>query len=255
MINIEIVPSAAALVKAPLVGRVVVVIDVLRCTTVLVRALSAGAKEVVCVPRVSEAIAFRDQTDPGLSGQVILGGERKSDPIEGFDLGNSPQQFIPEKVAGKTIVLTTTNGTQAVRYSLPAGALLAAALTNCSAAAEAIFDEATELCGIRHREAKEVVLACAGNTGDTAIEDAFCAALIAKKLENYLEDVQYQTDYSLAVRLMAEAPGHPKDWIAKGLHYAELKEKGYDDDLQWCLERYDWENTVPIFRRAAFVKR
>ncbi len=94
-----------------LAGCRAVVVDVLRATTTVVQALSAGARAVVPCLTIDDARARAAEFPPG---EALLGGERGGLPIEGFDLGNSPAEYTSQVVAGKTVVLTTTNGTKAL---------------------------------------------------------------------------------------------------------------------------------------------
>src|SRR5262245_14390689 len=84
-----------------------IVVDVLRATSTIAQALAAGYRRVLCCSEVDEALALRD----GL-GDAVLGGERKAVAIPGFDLGNSPREYLEAR--GETLVLTTTNGTRAI---------------------------------------------------------------------------------------------------------------------------------------------
>lgn len=239
---LTIVPSAAALEGASLAGRVVAVIDVLRCTSVVVRALSAGAERVICVPRVSEALAFREHAT---DDRTLLGGERHSDLIPGFDLGNSPLDYTPARVAGRTVVMTTTNGTQVVRLARAARHVVAAALVNAVSAA-------THLASLAASERRGIVLACAGNTPLPALEDYACAALMAKHIET-LTPVTYTDDQSLATRLMADS-GDLLGHVRRSQHCRELLQKGYGADVEWCLQRPDCESLVPELHGAAFER-
>ena len=92
-------------------------IDVLRATTTITAALAAGAEKVIPVMEPDQALRMKrllEKSDPAKKGSLLLGGERKGLPIEGFDLGNSPAAYTPERVAGKTILFSTTNGTRAI---------------------------------------------------------------------------------------------------------------------------------------------
>src|SRR4030065_2456502 len=91
-------------------NRAVGVIDVLRATSVIVHAISRGAMEIIPVITVDEAFRMAKNFP---AGTTLLGGERGSRKIPGFDLGNSPREYVAEKVRGKRLILTTTNGTQA----------------------------------------------------------------------------------------------------------------------------------------------
>src|SRR5690606_10616469 len=95
-------------IAAPaLAGRTVVVLDILRATTSIVEALNAGARSVFPVGSIEEALRLANNFG---RDEVLLAGERRCLPIEGFDLGNSPREFTEDRVGGKTIVMTTTNG-------------------------------------------------------------------------------------------------------------------------------------------------
>ena len=129
-----------ALARRDLRDAACVVLDVLRATSTFVTALHNGAKAIVPVSEIAEALAFR-QKQP----DVLLGGERDGVRIRAaqtggidFDLGNSPREFTPEKVRGKTIVSTTTNGTRALRACTGAKTVLAASFLNLTATAEFI---------------------------------------------------------------------------------------------------------------------
>lgn len=113
-----------------MVGGTVVVIDVLRSSTTIVYALEAGATEVIPCLEIDEARAVASQFLPS---EVVLGGERKGLPIEGFDLGNSPGEYTPYSVGNRAVVLTTTNGIRAMALCRQAERVLIGAFTNASA--------------------------------------------------------------------------------------------------------------------------
>ena len=95
-------------------GGTVVVIDVLRASTTIVHALEAGATEVVPCVEVDDAFAMAGQFS---ADEYVLGGERDALPIEKFDVGNSPKDYLPHVVANKTLILTTTNSTRALEHA------------------------------------------------------------------------------------------------------------------------------------------
>src|ERR1041384_8191351 len=105
-INVHLLPILVE--PHELAGKLVVVIDVLRATTMIIHALAAGAKAVIPFLEVAGARELAER----LPGQAVLGGERGGNRIAGFDLGNSPLEYTPAAVGGKTLVFTTTNGTR-----------------------------------------------------------------------------------------------------------------------------------------------
>jgi 2-phosphosulfolactate phosphatase len=154
-----------------------VVFDVLRATSTFVTALHNGAKAVIPVAEISEVLAIR-QKQPG----VLLGGERDGVRIRAgqtggidFDLGNSPREYTPEKVRGKTIVSTTTNGTRALRACAGAQTVLAASFLNLTATAQFI----------RRLQPAQIVLVCAGTREKIATEDVLAAGALGELLSDH----------------------------------------------------------------------
>lgn len=147
-------------------GGIAVVIDVLRASTTIVTALANGAERVVPVADLEDARRSAAQAGP----TALLGGERGGVRIPGFDLGNSPLEYSADRVAGRTIVVTTTNGTAALAASRGAREILVGALVNRSAVAEAI----RRLAG----DAEHVHLVCAGTDSLVSAEDVLAAGAI-----------------------------------------------------------------------------
>ncbi|MGO9585652.1 MAG: 2-phosphosulfolactate phosphatase [Limisphaerales bacterium] len=163
-----------ALAKRDLRDTACVVFDVLRATSTFVTALHHGAKAIVPVSEISEALAIR-QKQP----DILLGGERDGVRIRAaqtggvdFDLGNSPREYTAEKVRGKTIVSTTTNGTRALRACTGAQSVLAASLLNLTATAQFI----------RRLQPAQIVLVCAGTRENIATEDVLAAGALSEML-------------------------------------------------------------------------
>jgi len=115
--------------QAELHDRVVLVIDVLRASTSIAAALNNGARAVIPFQGVDEAMTRARSLE---RSDVLLAGERKMVPIRGFDLGNSPGEFTPAVVQGKTIVMTTTNGTAALAGAQGAHEVLVGSFANYS---------------------------------------------------------------------------------------------------------------------------
>ena len=140
------------------------VIDVLRATTTIVHALAAGCTCVRPCATIEEAKALADEMRVG---RVLLGGERGGLPLPGFDVGNSPREYTPKLCRGKTVVLTTTNGTRALLCAAVAQRVLVAAFVNYSAVCEQL-----------RQEARPIHIVCAGNAGEIALEDTLLAGAL-----------------------------------------------------------------------------
>lgn len=162
--RVDVAFAPAALTQAQMHGRVVFVIDILRATTAMCAALSHGARAIIPVSSTEEALRLAQTIG---STDLLLAGERKCARIPGFHLGNSPLEMSESAVRGKTIILTTTNGTDALLACHAAATVIPTAAANLSLAAE------------RGREAVEaeqsVLIVCAGRNGDFALDDAYCA--------------------------------------------------------------------------------
>ncbi|HXI34751.1 MAG TPA: 2-phosphosulfolactate phosphatase [Gemmatimonadales bacterium] len=155
-----------------LAGRGVVVIDVLRATTTIVTALANGAKAVVPAATSEEAVRLTANLE---KNGILLAGERKSLKIAGFQLGNSPREMTPEVVAGKTIFLSTTNGTPALVAAQAGAPVLVGGAVNFTALAErarAVFTERSDLA-----------IVCAGREKQFALEDAYTAGRLIKAVK------------------------------------------------------------------------
>jgi 2-phosphosulfolactate phosphatase len=149
-----------------LAGKTVVVIDVLRATTTILHALVAGAVQVVPCQEISETQSLAAANPQG----TITGGERGGQRIPGFDLGNSPQEYTRERIVGKTLAFTTTNGTRAMLRCKLAQRVLIGAFVNFSAICR-------ELAAC-----DEIALLCAGTDGHVTREDTLFAGAVVDDL-------------------------------------------------------------------------
>lgn len=166
----------AALPKRDLSKTVCVVFDVLRATSTIVTALANGAAAVIPVAEIPEALALKQKRP-----DVLLGGERDGVRIRAnltgsvdFDLGNSPREYTRERVQGKTIVLTTTNGSRALRACAAAKSVLAASFLNLDATAKYL----------QSHSPSDLLLVCSGTYDQAAFEDVLAAGALADLLWN-----------------------------------------------------------------------
>jgi 2-phosphosulfolactate phosphatase len=165
-VRVDVAPTPAVLATAALPGASALVIDVLRASTSIVTALAHGCAGVVPVSDPKEA-RERAAATPG----ALLAGERRGEPLAGFDLGNSPLEFTEARVAGRLVFLTTSNGTGTLLAVRAAAAVAVAAFVNLSAvAAWAVA------------AGRDVVVACAGERGARSLEDEVCAGLLVERL-------------------------------------------------------------------------
>ena len=150
-------------------GGVAVVIDVLRATTTMIHALAAGCDAIIPCAEIDEA---REVAASLPGGSALLAGEREGLPIEGFELGNSPGACTPALCSGRTMVMTTTNGTRAILASLEADRVLVAGFVNRKATIEALkLDD------------RPIHLVCAGTDGQISLEDTMFAGALAHEFD------------------------------------------------------------------------
>jgi 2-phosphosulfolactate phosphatase len=179
-------------------GRPVIVIDVLRATTTIVTALGHGARAVIPAASPEEAVRLASHLE---KNDILLAGERKSLKIEGFNLGNSPREMTPEAVAGKTIVLATTNGTPALVAAAGGEPVLVGAAANFRAVAE----RARALLA----DGKDLVVLCSGRERQFALEDAYTAGRLIKAAKKGLKKVELNDAGLVSVALS----GVYENWV------------------------------------------
>jgi 2-phosphosulfolactate phosphatase len=142
-----------------------IVIDVIRATTTMCQALASGYERVFCTAEVEDARNLREEL-----GEGVLGGERNAVRIPGFDLGNSPREYLDP--VGESLILSTTNGTRAVVSAAQrCERVLVASLLNLAAVVEQA-----------RRAGEDAVVVCAGVQGTLALDDAYVAGRIVEVL-------------------------------------------------------------------------
>lgn len=201
---------------------VAVVIDVLRATTVATTAMAAGASAILTCSDIDEAKRLAAENSPAL-----LCGERGCRPIEGFDLGNSPTEYGSSVVAGRTLVMTTTNGTRAIAASSSADRVVLGSFLNLSAVVDAIDDAAS------------VHLVCAGTDGHITGEDVLLAGAIAETLTRRSPSADACDATSIAIAWWRDRVGVMDaetltEALAKTRGGRNLIRVGYGNDLERC---------------------
>ncbi|MEA4882681.1 MAG: 2-phosphosulfolactate phosphatase [Clostridia bacterium] len=224
----------------------VVVVDVLRATSTISTALANGCEEVIPTESIEEAIKIaRGYARP----DYVLGGERRGVAVEGFDLGNSPQEYTPEKVAGRKVIITTTNGTRAIKEYSGAREIFTACFLN----ADAVFD-ACAAC-----PDSDVLIVCSGQDGRFCMEDTICAGLLASRFGRELgADV---SDAARAASILYErCEASIETELFRSEHGAYLAGIGFEQDVTYCSQR-SVMSVVPkvydrrVIRRALQAQR
>jgi len=232
-VKIDVFFSPVGLNPPDVQGRSVVVLDVLRATTTIAVALYNGAKEIVPAGSTEEALRIAQNLE---RDDIVLAGERRSVRIPGFALGNSPLEFAAEAVQGRTIVLTTTNGTPALIAAQGAREVIVGAAVN--------FAAVVQRCRAALEQHGDLVVLCAGREGQFALEDAFAAGRLAKVLlpEGGLRRLEVNDGAHASLEL---ARHYGERWLRAlkaSTHGRTLAELGFREDLSFCAE----ENTHPV---------
>ena len=242
--RLDVAFTPVGLSPAEVHGRTVFVVDILRATTVMCAALHHGAKALIPVASTEEALRLAQTIG---KSEVLLAGERNCQRITGFHLGNSPLEMTERAVKGKTIIVTTSNGTKALLACQGAGAVYPAAAANLSVAAE------------RAREAVEagqrILIVCAGRAETFALDDAYCAGRLVAATLGDRKGRQGLNDAALAsldlVRRYGQSWERP---LARSRGGRELRKLGFGADLQDAA-RLDAYPVLPQFheRRVTLV--
>lgn len=231
-VDVRLLPSLIA--PGSLAGRVAVVVDQLRATSTIARALAEGAERVIPCVEVEEARSLAERLR-GSGRRVLTGGERAGVRIEGFDLDNSPEAYTRDRVGGSTIVFTTTNGTAAMRAAAQARAsrVLACSLANLSATARA--------CAQAPGTPEDVCIVCAGTRGEISQDDAVVAGALASLLAGPIHGFEPASDDAvrIAMSLHAAAATRPDgiyEQLAESRGGRNLRRIGLEADIRWCAQ-------------------
>ncbi len=240
--RLDVIFGAASVAPSDVAGKVVAVIDVLRASTSIATALANGARAVIPMES-SEEVVTRSKAFE--RSDVLLAGERKMLAIAGFDLGNSPLQFTRDVVEGKTVLMTTTNGTPAIATTSGARDVVIASYVN--------FTAVLTMLRTALRGGTDITLICAGRDRQFALEDAGCAGRYVTHVTKRLTGVEL-SDAAQACALIDRKYGESifKLFDASE-HGRALKAAGFADDLAACAA-IDSYPVIPIFQDRQVTK-
>ncbi len=212
---------------------VVVVVDIFRATTTICAALVNGARKIIPVASVDEAMEYK-------SKGYLVGAERNVKRCDFADFGNSPFDYTPDHVAGKEIVFTTTNGTQAIQAAASAHALVIGAFVNLTSVVQFCVEQQ-----------RDVVILCSGWNNKFNLEDSiFAGALIEQLLDLHFE---IKSDSAIASWLLwKQSKHHPLHVLERSEHYQRLKSNDILDQVNFCLS-VDLVTGVPVLKEGALM--
>jgi 2-phosphosulfolactate phosphatase len=229
MQTLETCLSPSLLQLHELAGKTAVIIDILRATSCMVAGLSTGVEAIV-------PVMGPDDCPPYLAQGFLSAGEHGGVKYEGFDMGNSPFEFMSDLAKGRSVVMTTTNGTKAIRMAQAGGAaaVVAGAFLNLEAVADWI-----------RRQGTDVVLVCAGWKGKFSLEDTLFAGALAQALRG---THGHACDATLAAEwLYAKHRGQLAEALKQTSHAHRLKGLGIEDDIAFCASVSHFD-AVPVLQ-------
>ncbi len=219
MLPVRVIMLPSLLSEDDVSNRSVVVFDVLRATTTIAAAISAGANEVRVFASLDEA---RDASR-AFGGSKLLAGEHECLPPADFDLGNSPGDYRAERVADRTIFMSTTNGTRVLHAARRAAALFTGASVNAHATARALIDEK-----------RPVTLLCAGTRGQIALEDLQGCGIVIDELG--LENVLLENDSAqVALAMALSDAGNDRFFVSAGGR--NIRAVNLQADISYAMHR------------------
>jgi 2-phosphosulfolactate phosphatase len=213
--------------------RTVVIVDILRATSCVTTALAFGIRSITPFALLEDCRAMKGQG-------YFTSGERDGKKVEGFDLGNSPFEYMSEKLQGEKIAFTTTNGTVAIAKSIGARQILIGSFLNLSAVANYL----------RHNH-DNILIVCAGWKGRFNLEDTLFAGALIESLKDVVE--QECDAPQAAQHLYNQAKGDMLHFLKDASHVKRLANLKIIEDIKFCLsiDKYD---VLPVVRQGVIVK-
>lgn len=216
---------------------IVVIIDVLRATSTIATVLYNGAKHIIPVDSVAECIRLGKQIEG------ITAGERDGHVAEGLVHGNSPFEYPREFIGGKTLVLTTTNGTKLLHMALEKGAkgIITGSFPNLSV-----------VCDYLTAMKKPVILGCAAWKNRVNIEDTLFAGAVINRIKNHFSINCDSSQIAETMYLDAKEDMYEFMKNKNASHYHRLSKYGLEKDIRYCLTE-DVANVLCMYEGGKLV--
>lgn len=208
-------------------GHTVVVVDILRATSCMTTAFAHEIASITPFAKLSECLAQKGEG-------FLTAGERDGKKVEGFDLGNSPFEYMEPALKGKKIAFTTTNGTQAIAKSMGAGDIVIGSFLNLSAVVDYL-----------RKAPDNILVVCSGWKGKVNLEDTVFAGALVEHLK---DEVDVACDAPIiAQRLYVAGRSDLPAFLKDSSHIQRLRRLNIQKDIEFCLseDRYD---VVPVIR-------
>jgi len=213
---------------------IVVVTDILRATSAISTALHHGAKEIIPVSTIEEARAYKKKG-------YLVGAERNAVQLEEFDFGNSPYSYMNDDIKGKSIVLTTTNGTRAIDLAKNSYQVVIGAFTN--------FDAVVDYLAASGRD---ILILCSGWKGRYNLEDTIYGGAITQALERKGVLTEIEDSALSAMYLYEMGMDDPYKFLMNSSHRRRLKNLNLKEDIRYCLS-LNRTDVIPIYKDGKLI--
>lgn len=233
--NLQVCLSPALIPLFKVEDYVVVIIDIFRATSSICYGIENGAEAIIPVSEVEECVAYQEKHP-----HYLLAAERDGKVVTGFDFGNSPFSYTKEKVAGKTVVLTTTNGTHALHLSRNAKKVVIGSFLNL-----------TSISNWLKTQHDNILLVCAGWKNNFNLEDTLFAGAVVDQLKDsdfVLDDAAIASN-----DLYQIAKDDLDTYLKKTSHSERLKKLGIEADIAFCLQ-VDITTAIPVLEEEKLVR-
>ena len=232
-VEIKVFSSPRESTEDDLRGCAVIVIDVLRSSSTIITAIMNGAREIIPVLTPAEVGELASKSG---RGGALMCGEREGKKIEGFDLGNSPLEYSPDKVSGRIIIFASTNGAPMIVRARNADRIYIGGFNNFSA-----------VLGLILKENRNIAILCSGQNEKFSIEDFVCAGRFVDALEIKLgERAELNDGARAAAQLYQQYRGQIGELLRISSHGKYLSSLGFSSDLDYCA-KVDTVPIVPMF--------
>lgn len=231
--NIDVIPNLKELTPQKIYGKTAIVLDILRCTSTIITALANGCRQVIPTQSPREAA---DLINKYPQSSVLVAGENKGAKIPGFDLGNSPVEIAGSPLKGKILIISTTNGTTAIRSCKSAKHVLIGSFLNVSA-----------VCARAISNQKDTVIICAGTEGNIALEDIMAAGCFVSEFKKSSQDMRYSDLAKTFYYLYKYFKNNLEQILLTSRSGLNLQSLGYRQDILHCLQK-DLYKIVPVYK-------
>ena len=214
----------------------VVIVDVFRATSAICTAFHYGVKEIIPVSTVEEAMAYKKEG-------YLAGAERDGNIVDGFDFGNSPFSYMEDRIKGKTVVLTTTNGTKAITIAKEADGILIGSFLNLKALADFLI-----------RDGKSVLIQCAGWKNRFNLEDTLFAGALVEALTVHSKFSNLSDSAIASAHIYSLAKNDMFKFLENSSHRNRLKRLNLEKDIEFCLQVSQYD-VVPFYQDGSLINK